>query len=198
MFIRFLVLAIIIYFIYRKCISNCNALCKNITIFFLNFCWFVMSIDIFTLKPKYSYSYISKQCLSSKITVSDASKLFTRNTGDYSTIFIGLAITILVMAVVDYRLIVNYSSFSTDDLSEKFYNLDTSKAVIDKIVTVTALIAAFIIILYKIKTNHSVPNKSNFATNFQYIFAIYLIPLQCAIDYIVAKNKNHSEVIKSD
>lgn len=190
MFIIYIFLLIGVYFIYKFKFSKYTTGWKNFVISVLNYLCFVVLMAFLTFKPKHSPSFAMRECFNLNVSLPVAiNKVFERSAVGYGRIYIALVLTILISAFLDYHLLMMNSAFFNNKNGKTYYNLDTSKAVIDKIVTVTALVGAFIIVLYKVKTKHSIPNVANFAANFQYIFALYLIPLQCAIDYIIAKNK---------
>ena len=189
----YIILAIISYLLYKHNALKWTTGKKNFCLFCLNCCCFNLLLPILSFTPKYSFNSVMSKIGEYEEWKTSYSKVWSymwADKIDYNHIFLGSLVTILLIAIIDFKLLTKYSYFNNSKSDKIFYNLDTSKAVIDKIVAVTVLIAAFIIILYKLQSKHDIPYNPNFAGNFQYIFSLYLVPLQCTIDYLIAKNKN--------
>lgn len=178
---------------------------RNIYLFLVNSCWFISLMLLFEYEsrpPKFSGSaskYIFKEYINRGKSFSKVwNTLFQRGTQiDYQIIFLGFCLTVLLISFIDFKSINKYCCFTNDKDNNKsgekiFYNLDSTKVVLEAIITVTTLASAFVVVLYTVLEKKSIPKSANFGSYLEYTFQVYLIPLLCAVNYVITKNKSNS------
>jgi len=97
-------------------------------------------------------------------------------------VFITCVMILLSANMINISIIRKYSSFTSD--TNNFFNLKVSKAVLNYFLGISAILLAFVVILYK-SIVFSDPTDS---IKFLWVgLAIYILPLGFAIQYLDAK-----------
>lgn len=198
-----LLISLIILYLIKKQLST---FWRNIYLFFVNSCWFIFLMLFFEYEsrpPKFSGSatkYIFKEYINGHKSFSTVwNTLFQRGTQiNYQIIFLGFCLTVLIISIIDFKSINKYCYFTPvkDDngpSETQFYNLDSTKVVLEAIIAVTTLASAFVVVMYTVLEKKSIPKSVNFGSYMQYTFQVYLIPLLCAVNYLIVKNKSNSD-----
>jgi len=112
-------------------------------------------------------------------------KTYNGDTGslvDPNVLILVLISYIVIMGMINISIIRKYSSFTSD--TNNFFNLKVSKAVLNYFLGISAILLAFVVILYK-SIVFSDPTDS---IKFLWVgLAIYILPLGFAIQYLDAK-----------